>query len=281
MIPSGDTVSRFDWPRFILTFSMVILVLSALNPLSVSAALVWEEDFEVLYTEDLEDWMLQGYELIDNVYCKVDHGFTITNGALTAEDVYLQSWPYTGHGALTQVRRAIHNSSVAYGTWSFDWLESSSRNSFDSVEFIFTDLQCNYNLTGISPHPSMSGYTLVFNTVNDNQMLLEKYSGFTRAILVRCSFTPTKGVFYHIDITRDLTGQFNVYLDSQLMLNKTDNTITSSETFNFVSFQGNSTIDNIAASNSVDINPFETVLFGIGLGIVVVVLVLVLYLNRK
>ncbi|MHA2425954.1 MAG: hypothetical protein ACXAEF_14280, partial [Candidatus Thorarchaeota archaeon] len=122
--------SRF---RYALTLSLGILFLSCLNPMYISAAQVWTEDFEVSTVNELDDWVLQGYELISGTFYQVDHGFTIVDGELLAEDVYV---PWSIY--LSQVRRAIHNSSVAYGTWSFDWRASKSQDAYDSIEFMFT-----------------------------------------------------------------------------------------------------------------------------------------------
>lgn len=277
-------LSFFRWFKLAVLFSLGLLVLFSLNPVQVSAAFVWNEDFEILSIEDLDDWDLQGYELVSDSYYEVDHGFTIENGELITEDIYVL-WPATGHGIFTQIRRAIHNSSVVYGTWSFDWRVSRSQHTFDSVEIMFTDLRHNYNLTGEFTGVDMIGYTLILDTVTNNEMCIEKFGGTRNFILARHPFATTPSGLHHIDITRDLTGEFHVYFDSVLVLTVTDNEITTSEKFIFASFQGNSSIDNIAISNSVDIVPTDAylpiLLIAIGAGISLMVVVILIYLKRK
>ena len=102
---------RFSRFRLLITSSLILLILSVLNPIPVSAAIVWNENFEIDTIEQLDDWVLQGYERIGTTRYEVYHGFTIVDGELTAEDVYV---PWSIY--LSQLRRAIHNSSVAYGT---------------------------------------------------------------------------------------------------------------------------------------------------------------------
>jgi hypothetical protein len=277
-------LSFFRWLRLAVIFSLGLLVLSSLNPTQVSAALVWNEDFETHSIEDLNDWILQGYELVNDSYYQVHHGFTIENGELTSEDIFVV-WPDTGHGVFTQIRRAIHDSSVVYGTWSFDWRVSKSQHTFDSVEIMFTDLHHNYNLTGELTAFDMIGYSLILDTVTNNELLIEKFGGTTNFILARRPFDTMPSGLHHIDITRDLTGRFNVYFDSVLVLTVTDNEITTSVKFVFASFQGNSSIDNIAISNSIDIVPTDAylpiLLIGIGAGISLMVVVILIYLKRK
>ncbi|MFX1343210.1 MAG: hypothetical protein ACFFAL_11030 [Promethearchaeota archaeon] len=264
--------------RIISVITVTILIVIPLNPMQVSAALVWNEDFTVTTVEELDDWVLQGYELIDSTFYQVDHGFTIVNGELTAEDVYV---PWSIY--MSQVRRAIHNSTVAYGTWSFDWRVSGSQNGYDGVEFMFTDLRDEYNLTGEFTSYAMTGYTLILDTIENDEMYIEKFAVTHGVILVRHDFPSDLIGQHHIDVTRSLEGEFNVYFDSQLVLNVIDADVTSCEKFNFVSFQGNSSIDNIVISDSVDVArselPIELIVIGIGIGVTVVAIVI--FFKRK
>ncbi len=264
--------------RIISVITVTILIVIPLNPMQVSAALVWNEDFTVTTVEELDDWVLQGYELIDSTFYQVDHGFTIVNGELTAEDVYV---PWSIY--MSQVRRAIHNSTVAYGTWSFDWRVSGSQNGYDGVEFMFTDLRDEYNLTGEFTSYAMTGYTLILDTIENDEMYIEKFAVTHGVILVRHDFPSDLIGQHHIDITRSLEGEFNVYFDAQLVLNVIDADVTSCEKFNFVSFQGNSSIDNIVISDSVDVArfelPIELIVIGIGIGVTVVAIVI--FFKRK
>ncbi|MFX0078782.1 MAG: hypothetical protein ACFE8O_06025, partial [Candidatus Hermodarchaeota archaeon] len=75
--------------RIISVITVTIFIAIPLNPMQGSAALVWSEDFTVSTVEELDNWVLQGYEMIGSTFYQVDHGFTIVNGELTAEDVYV------------------------------------------------------------------------------------------------------------------------------------------------------------------------------------------------
>ncbi|MFX1263408.1 MAG: hypothetical protein ACFFAZ_15110 [Promethearchaeota archaeon] len=266
-------MSNIKITRLLLASASVVLTLSILA-LPISSAIVWSEDFEVSSTEELDDWTLQGYQYVFSSFLQVDHGFTISDGALMAEDVYVDWSVY-----LSQVRRAIHQSAVAYGNWSFDWRVSDSGAAYDSVEFMFTDLRDDYNLTGEFSGYAMTGYTIILDTVQNNEIYIERFDVTEGVKLIRHSFDTTLSGWHHIDITRDLSGVFNVYFDSELVLNVTDNTVTTCETFNFVSFQGNSSIDNLVVS---DINAIDTTtLLLVGAGFAIAVVVIVIYMKRR
>ncbi|MFX1575767.1 MAG: hypothetical protein ACFFCF_01200 [Promethearchaeota archaeon] len=269
--------------RILVLSTVLFLVLSTLFPITVSAGQFWSEDFEVDNIDSLDDWILQGYELVDDVFCEVDHGFTIENGTLTAEDVYYY-WPNVGyHGDLTHLRRAIHNSSTAYGTWSFDWHVSSSNVSFDSVNFVYTDLENNYNLSGVSQVPNMDGYALILDSFVNGEIYFELFQGLERYILARHPIITRANEVFHFEIIRDLPGQFQINLNSELVIEITDDRVTTSETFSFVSFQGNSSIDNIVVSDSIEgaLSDQTLKIVAISIGISIVVIVIVILLKRK
>ncbi|OLS16952.1 MAG: hypothetical protein HeimC2_45300 [Candidatus Heimdallarchaeota archaeon LC_2] len=52
------------------------------------------------------------------------------------------------YNSQTNFTHAQQNTNVVYGTWSFDWIVSDDKRSYDVVEFIFTDHKDNYNWTG-------------------------------------------------------------------------------------------------------------------------------------
>ncbi|MFQ5979883.1 MAG: hypothetical protein ACE5OZ_17265 [Candidatus Heimdallarchaeota archaeon] len=59
---------------------------------------------------------------------------------------------------------------------------------------------------------------------------------------------------HHIAVTRDLQGNFEVFFDSTLIIEASDNSTTTSEKFIITSWVGDSAFDNIVVSNSIDSN---------------------------
>ncbi|MHA2253558.1 MAG: transcriptional regulator, partial [Candidatus Kariarchaeaceae archaeon] len=179
---------------------------------------------------------------------------------------------------------AYHDSTLAYGTWSFDWEISGDNRSFDAVEFILSDTKYNYNWTGIYElDKGIMGYGLALGSYNVSSVnsatpgldLIKLYSNnglFTPVSLKSHSFDgPIEGT-HHIDITRSTDGEFKVYFDSDMVIQTTDNQITTSEKFAFTSWIGASSISNIVVLDDVpitvsdSINPLITLFAIISLG---------------
>ena len=196
----------------------------------------------------------------------IDQEFTIENGKLNAP---LQA----DYGS--SVTRALHNSNVAYGKWSFEWTASSTQPSYDGFEFILTDYASSpYDYEGRN-FPSidhLAGYALVVSNYASN---LGNGFGFVKfensssnsipKLLKTYSFDSNINGSHNFEITRDNNGQFNISFDSILRMQVTDTTFTTSEVFTFVSFQGNSSIDNIvieAPTKSSPFTPFPIIALG-------------------
>jgi hypothetical protein len=258
--------------QFKLIYSTALVLLIVSTVLRVSAATVWAEDFGA---ENLDEWNLSRFT-IDPSGVHTQHNvseFSIVNGALTAPNT--QNWNHPN--------RALHNSTVAYGTWSFDWVvaEGSTHKTHDGVLFIHTDLEHNYNTTGLTQaeyYAGLSGYVLVLSSLSFSDgpaiypgLAIVKYTtqepGYEFLGSHQLSTAPIGS--HHIVITRDSQGEFKIYFDSSLSIQVTDNSTTTSEKFGFKSYRGDSQIDNITVK---DIPVEPPVLAPASLDITVVVL---------
>jgi hypothetical protein len=163
------------------------------------------------------------------------------------------------------VGQAEHASSVAYGTWSFDWAVEPGENheSVDIVSFIANNhssetaqlLPFEVNVTGFWLW-LLSGQKLGWMGDPDRPMIaLVSYEGGVGGVSGvegRHQFSSPITGSHHIAITRTLQGDFQVFFDSTLIIEASDNSTTTSEKFVITSWVGDSAFDNIVVSNSID-----------------------------
>ena len=245
-------------------FSLIIGLLMIQSVNRVAAETVWEEDFE---TPPFDEWTLQGHEEF-----RVDAStrYAYPNSDLVPEIIDGElRMPIVTETENLSVSCAIRNSTVAYGTWSFDWEINSStgteHETWDNIWFI-SDMPVN--LTGVNfDTPFCEGYVLMLQSAS------EGYPGVPSSCIYLWKqqyYVPVVSTLYgydipgtkitgahHIDITRNLTGEFNVWFDSIHIFTVTDKAITTSERILFRSHLGDSTFDNITVSDSVDLTPPE------------------------
>ncbi|UCE12923.1 MAG: hypothetical protein JSV04_12115, partial [Candidatus Heimdallarchaeota archaeon] len=191
--------------EFKLFFAVALVLLILSTVLRVSAEDIWTEDFK-----DLDGWDLSRFTInpMTGVHTQDDvSGFSLVDEALTAPNS--QNW--------YNPSRALYNSSVAYGTWSFDWVvaEGDSHKAHDGILFIHTDREHNYNLTGLTQaeyYAGLSGYVLVLSTFSFSDgpatypgLAIVKYTtqepGYEFLGSHQLSTAPVGS--HHIDITRD------------------------------------------------------------------------------
>ncbi|UCG01640.1 MAG: hypothetical protein JSW11_18770 [Candidatus Heimdallarchaeota archaeon] len=226
--------------------------------------LVWSETFDTA-----EEWKLQGFDYVDykdqrgvGFTWEPEHTPIVKNGVLEMLNTQT-GWYYS---------QAIHTSTVAYGTWSFDWCVNpgSDHLAYDVVFFIANnyipteqsgDLSDSLNLNTTAYVLSLtSGHkkegsdelipaiSLAEWRTNTKHLIYYDYHEFS---------SPLEGA-YHIDITRNVTGEFHIYLDQELILKVTDRSTTTSENFIFASWFGDSLFDNLTVSSTVDVVPLES-----------------------
>ncbi|MHA2253864.1 MAG: hypothetical protein ACXAD7_26160 [Candidatus Kariarchaeaceae archaeon] len=234
---------KLGWNTF-----MFVLILILSQALPNSAAQVWSEDFE----GNLDDWTLEGYYWDANyTWWQTTHDLKIVDGALTAP----QSTTFND----TQI--AYHDSAVEYGTWSFDWTLGDGNVGYDAFVFMMNDETDLYNFSGINEADfRFEGYGLLMDFfqvgVVPELRLIEYYgvdsNKFADAHVVE-KLEPTtrdQGSF-HFDITRNEDGKIRIYMDDELMIEFTDKSTPQSERIQYVSWTGNTAIDNIVVDDQV------------------------------
>ena len=243
-----NSKKKILWISVLMMISLVFFSVS-----QTQAALIWSENFN---TEDPAGWTFENWQRPSNIFeVNPDLGMSVINGVLRGPNS-------TSHDSMASVN---YDSSVAYGNWSFDWIVTSGTDhlAYDSVAFMFTDTVNNYNMTGLTESEYLencNGYNLLMisssSTTGFTGAAIPGISlgiyGSSYAILDTHEFASDIVGSHHIDIYRDMQGQISVYFDTQLIIQATDNTVTTSEVFNIVSFKGDSGFDNIVVNELSD-----------------------------
>ncbi|MGY5864211.1 MAG: hypothetical protein RTV41_06370 [Candidatus Thorarchaeota archaeon] len=234
----------------ILTALVVVIMLSAVSvgnvpetveitetidttPRAIPSAIVWSDNFD---DEDISDWQL----------FKVNHSATpdtLLPGNSTAVGGVLRhletEWSYAGH-----------NSSVAFGTWTFD---VDIQEPVDEWHFyvafiseIFDDDWLTYGQIG-----SAYGVGFYIHDTGSTEFRLTKGNHATGASFLDSYFGNNIIGWRNIIVTRELSGQFHVYLNGDHILQAKDLQHTTSERFYFIS-PGGPAIDNLTVSDTID-----------------------------
>jgi hypothetical protein len=249
--------------KILLSIVIGLLLIQSVD--RATAPIVWEEDFE---TPPFDEWTLQGHVEADvNPSTRLAYPTTAVPEII---DGKLQMPVVTKEPGNLSVSSAIRNSTIAYGTWSFDWEINSStgteHEAWVNVWFI-TDMPIN--LTGVNlEEPFFDGYALMLQSASEGYSGVEPSciylwkptlsGGYTTLASYDIPGTKITGS-HNIKITRNpLDGKFNVWFDSSHIITATHNSITTSERFFFRSHLGDSAFDNLTVSDSVDKTVTET-----------------------
>ena len=235
-----------------LFVALALVLMFSLSVNQAQAEVKWSEDFNVPDIDGLsDDWWLDGYSL-NGVFAPDDTAFP------TIESDMLKMPNTRTFGTWSGIRR---NSTVAYGTWSFDWTvqNGTDHNSADVIMLMINNMP--WNMTGSSPAPPYSwyGYFLVLRSsssgpwthLRTRSITLSEFIPNNEVVLKDYQFDETITGSHHIDVTRDQEGEFKVFFDSVLLFNHTDKTTTTSESCIFGSWIGDSTFDNIVVRDDV------------------------------
>jgi hypothetical protein len=196
-------------------FLVILLCVSSAMTFPCRAGVVWSDDFD---DGDFEGWF-------------------IDDGSFYVEDGTLRIMPGDDYYGL------VHESFVATGTWSFDVLVGTETDIFLMYRPLM-DEEDNYE--GIQ--------ILWYGT----HLRVYSYSTFYEADSVRLGefiFSSTIPGWQHLDVTRSSDGRICIYHNGTLILDLVDQApITASWYFIYMPL-GEAAIDNIAVSNTVDIEP--------------------------
>ena len=264
-------------------FNLVILILFVF-PVQLGNTFdeqSWNDNFE--YINSVE-WEFQSYgRNFWGIYYSLQPRMSFIDGILQASN----------SSSFFDVDMALTDSYLAYGTWEFDWnVPNGNKNYYyDSISFILSDMTGKYNLTGITGNMmSFAGYSMFLVSQKIDGLSWspgvklfrwnEKSEGPLNYELGSSKFLESNLESYHFKISRDLSGEFLVYVENNLLIEAQDNNVTISEKFSFASFIGNSGIDNVSVTK------FSTSaalldLGSIGTVFIMILAVLVLFTSYK
>ena len=269
---------------------VIISLLLLSSTIQVLAKITWEENFEGETIATLEEdfWDFEGYawDPLEEVYNEsIDHGFKVIDGILRAPNY--QGWDesigiYTGN-----YTRARRKSTVAYGTWSFDWVPPISlpdSQDLDLIVFIYNPAGREINLTDQENNSTSYSIQIFFNSLGETtRIILCKQLGPPPDVTLLGEYyiIPPVTESIHIEVTRDRQGHFKVFYNTNEIIDVTDNEIIKSEFFGLLSWVGDTGIDNITISipdDSIPAIPASTVGFVI---CIVTSTVIILVIIRK
>ncbi|MHA2316404.1 MAG: hypothetical protein ACXAC6_01550 [Candidatus Hodarchaeales archaeon] len=214
------------------------------SPTYVSATVIWEENFE---NGPYDDWTLDGYKEQNGLLYSTNNSPSIENGRL---NMLTTSYPYG--------IAAIHNSTVAYGTWSFDWIVPSKIQEEAQVGYFFAgNFPVYLNGSDIEP-PTLNTYLLymesIFESLDENcfNITIGEYNYGNWQIIKEETYSDPLTGLIHIDITRDMDGTIKVFTNSSSkpFIEIVNNRIKTSERVCFWSWYGESAIDNVVVYSS-------------------------------
>jgi hypothetical protein len=199
----------------------------------VPSAVVWSDYFD---DEDISDWQLFKVNHTANPDTLLPGNTSAVGGVMRHHDT---EWSYAGH-----------NSSIAFGTWNFSidiqWPIDEHHYSVAFISEIFDDDWLTNQSVG-------SVCAVVFYLYETGITELRIARGDHDIGVLWMDDYAANGImgWHNIIITRELSGQFYVYLDGSLILEAKDLHQTTSERFYFLS-HGGPAIDNVSVSDSID-----------------------------
>jgi hypothetical protein len=186
-----------------------------------------------------------------------------------------------------------HPSSEAYGTWSFDIKADENvveSGSGASIAIISNDIN---NLTSVVESEDWECYWLGFRAFVTSEggrafsFRLNTWIGGDWDTIDSSETRVSIGDWHHIDVIRNSTGSFSVYLNGSLVMEGVHTELTTSELF-VVSLNSWVMIDNVVVNNEpippptpTTPTPVDWLPIGIGVAAVVIVVVLVIFLKRR
>lgn len=280
--------------RMIL-LSVVLLVLSIGSLMPISAAVVWGSDFE---GGNSEGWNFKTYYKTagTNLYFREEQPIVL----LEDDQLTLCGMSNDKHDKLTIME---HDSDIQYGSWSFDYEVEFGMDISRIIVIHFiaenTSSTLDYNLKNMDSVDIWGGFSLlliydslwwqdIFETPGislirmntsssalfDQTILAQRYFSYIRAIV---DFEPAGGE-RAIHITRSTEGEFNVYMDEELVLTATDDTEFEVGKFLAWTWSGNYTFDNIIINDDIKNAGYNTgalsiELFAIGSAMLVITMI--------
>jgi len=255
-----------------------ILLATTIFQIPVKAATNWSDDFN---DKVPDGWTFDGFNVTESSANEVPANYTLEDGNLRFIGEY--------------ETHAYHASDVTTGTWSFDVDCVNTRRNHTQIAFMSDGIPAN--LTGESPSfPAEYGIFIVTSTFGsfDNEFALYRRdtdSFVLSHVIGRYSVSSLSG-WYHIDVSRDSTGYFQVSINGTLRIGGTDNQFDSSSYFGFYGGSGPA-IDNIVVTEAIESSTTTTsepttpsdftgiLLIGGAAAAVVIIVIAIVFLKRK
>jgi len=221
---------------------LVFLLLLTVSPLfnvamPVSGAAVWSDDFN---DGNYDGWIIEGLlaPLDDDWTYHTDGEAEIVNNELR----------FTGPQIFRNDTVAVHESSVAYGNWSIDVNVGPIYNSSNHTHVYFIDPRPVEDVPNMGT--GFKGYDIMIYpapwTIEVPDWLVSEDETAPSFLLIRRPGIVILGSItvgeinglQHIEITRDETGRFKVYINDTLRIEAVDNTWKTSQSFYLISESG-------------------------------------------
>ncbi|MFX0087555.1 MAG: hypothetical protein ACFFAU_18030 [Candidatus Hodarchaeota archaeon] len=233
---------------------LLLLGISLLcSPTRVSTTVIWEENFE----GSPDDWSLSYWNTSSGVFVKQpEPGFTIQNGILTAPN----------DRTFDMAAFAYRNSSVAYGTWAFDWVVEPGTDhcAYDVISLLGNDSAGDYDPSGETWDEYLANdytYNLGMSSSSATggagtwvkpglNFVKRAGGGDTDVMLGKYQFANDITGIHRVEVTRDNSGKFRIYFDDTFLFSAIDNEFKTSEVFFLGSAKGDSGFDNITITNN-------------------------------
>lgn len=247
----------------------------AFSPPACRSAVVWTEDFD---DPNLDGWEIWGMNYTEPA------GPLPPNYSVSEDMLRFQG--LTNHWTI-----ASYNTTLGVGTWSFDLdVQDQFRHHFyvaffggywDNDSIAWPDWQPSVPYEyGIAP------FTDAYSRW-DSEFVLYRASPGRGSFDTLARYSPPEMIgWHHIDITRDASGLFNVYLNGTLCMSATSTLYTTTECFKIYSGVGPA-IDNIVVQDTIipstDPLPFDPVIIAVigGVAVVVIVIVIIVVIKRR
>ena len=271
--------------RIIAVFVILCLGITTLSAEAdriVSQNSGWSDDFN---DGNIDGWTVQGWNYTEDPP-------TSLPGNFTADDLTLRAY---GEGT----NHAYHTSATAYGSWCFDLYSVPTPNNHSYIAFVSGPAT---EITGSpgweSTVPYEYGIAVVngeFAGFNNTFILYRRNQGNLNIIPLGEYEVNEMTGWHHINVTRDLEGNFQVYINDTLRITAVETAYSTSEIFSFYTLAGYA-LDNIVVepvpttttttpttipTNGGGEPPDMTLFLIIGGGIAVVVILVAVLKLRK
>ena len=202
---------------------------------SIQAETIWSEDFD---DGNISEWNIYGINATGPLPDELCIGnFSLDGGILRATG---EEWNI-----------ASHNSTIAYGTWSFDM---DVQIPEDETHYIVAFIQYQFSQRDLDEGRLSPGYALGFYfNIGGNQeirLIRGSHDLTPKALFLDYYYNQDITGWKHFIITRDPLGQIYVYMNETLILEGKNTDYTTSERFS-LSTHANPAIDNIIVNDTI------------------------------